>query len=169
MEPEGSLPHSQVTAICPYPEPAQSSPCLHPVSWISILILSSHLRLGLPSGLFPSVFPNKTQYAPLLSPIRETCPAHFTILYLVTRIIFDELYRSLSSSLCSLLRSPVPLFLLDPNIYLGILFSNTLGVFFSLNVSDIIKVFIIVLTPDFCMKPGKTVTTAYYSWRGLRL
>jgi len=26
MEPEGSLPHSQKTATCPYPEPDQSSP-----------------------------------------------------------------------------------------------------------------------------------------------
>jgi hypothetical protein len=28
MEPEGSLPHSQAPAICPYPEPDQSTPCL---------------------------------------------------------------------------------------------------------------------------------------------
>jgi hypothetical protein len=28
MEPEGSLPHSQAPATCPYPEPDQSSPCL---------------------------------------------------------------------------------------------------------------------------------------------
>jgi len=56
--------------------------------------------------------------------------------YLISEIMFDEAYRSLSSTLCSLLCSPVPLSLLDPNIYLGILFSNTLGVFFSLNVSD---------------------------------
>ena len=26
MEPEGSLPHSQVPSTCPYPEPARSSP-----------------------------------------------------------------------------------------------------------------------------------------------
>ena len=29
MQPEGSLPHSQMPATCPYPEPARSSPCLH--------------------------------------------------------------------------------------------------------------------------------------------
>ena len=40
----------------------------HPNSWRSILILSYHLRLDLPSGLFPSGFLPKSLYIPLLSP-----------------------------------------------------------------------------------------------------
>ena len=43
MEPEISLPHSQEPAICPYTEPDRSSPCPHPTSQRSTLILSSHL------------------------------------------------------------------------------------------------------------------------------
>jgi hypothetical protein len=43
--------------------PIQST-CPHATSWRAILILSSHLRLGLPSGLFPSGFPTKTLYTP---------------------------------------------------------------------------------------------------------
>ena len=34
----------------------------HPTSWTAILILFTHLRLGLPSGLFPSGFRTKTLY-----------------------------------------------------------------------------------------------------------
>ena len=36
----------------------------HPTTWRYILILSTHLRLGLPIGLFPSGFPAKTLYTP---------------------------------------------------------------------------------------------------------
>ena len=47
--------------------PIQST-CPHSTSWRSILILSTHLRPGLPSGLFPSGFPTKTLYIPSLHP-----------------------------------------------------------------------------------------------------
>jgi len=78
----------------------------HPTSWRSILILSTHQRLGLPIGLPPSGFPTKTLYTPL-SPIRATCPAHLILLDFITRTILGEEYKSFSFSLCNLLHSPV--------------------------------------------------------------
>ena len=93
------------------------SPQPLPTSWRSILILSSHLRLGLPNSLFPSGFPTRTLCTPLPSPIRATSPAHLILLDFTTRILLGKDHRSLSSSLCNFIHSPVTSSLLGPNAF----------------------------------------------------
>jgi hypothetical protein len=55
---------------------------------------------------------------------------------LINWAIFGEEYRSLNSSLCSFLHYPVTSSHLGPNILLSTLFSNTLSLRSSLNVSN---------------------------------
>ena len=129
MEPEGSLPYLQESATW------IQSIHPHPISWRSILILSSNWCLGLPSGLFPWGFPTKIQYMSYLSPMRATWPTHSILLDFIMHKIFSKEYRSWSSSLCSFPHSLLTLSLLGPNILLNTLFSNTFSLHSSLNVS----------------------------------
>ena len=102
----------------------------------SILILSSHLRLGLPSGLFYFQASSPKPVCNAALPHNAACPTHLILLVLMNWIIFGEEYRSLSSSLCSLLHSPVTLSLLGPNTLLNTLFFNTISLRSSLKARD---------------------------------
>jgi hypothetical protein len=54
-----------------------------------IVLLSSHLCIGLCSGLFPSGFHTKNSNSFLLSLVQASCPAHPTLL-VISLIIFGE-------------------------------------------------------------------------------
>jgi len=75
----------------------------HPTFWRSILILSTHLRLGLPSGLFPSGFPTKTLYTTLSSPIHSQPISFLSIAY----IWLLATYAGYVSEACISLKMPM--------------------------------------------------------------
>jgi hypothetical protein len=62
--------------------------------------------------------------------------AHLNLLDFITRTLLGKEYRQFSSSLCNFLHSPVTSSLLDPNIFLSTLFSNTLSLRSSFYISD---------------------------------
>jgi len=63
--------------------------CPHPTSWRSILILSTHLCPGLPSGLFPSGFPTKIQIYIQCAILYKPLPTNKVVLgkYIRSRLV----------------------------------------------------------------------------------
>jgi hypothetical protein len=106
MEPESSLPYSQVPTTSPYPEPTPSSPYNPlplPEDHLNIILPSTS---GSPQWFLSLRFPLCT---PFPSPIRATCPAYLILLNFTTRTILGKEYRSLSSSLYNFLHPPKPI------------------------------------------------------------
>ena len=136
MDPKSSLPHSHVPATCLYPELAPFSPRPHiPLPDDTPLYYPSTYTWFFQVVSFPQVSPPKTCIR-FSSP--HTCymprPFHSSRFNHLNNI--REQYRSLSSSLCTFLHSPVISSLSGPNILLNTLFSNTLSVRSSFNVKQ---------------------------------
>jgi hypothetical protein len=74
---------------------SQTNPLLAPILFKIHLIVSSHLRLGLQSGIFLSCLPTKTLYAPLPSP--HTCymphPPHSYLFYHPNNILWVKIMK----------------------------------------------------------------------------
>jgi hypothetical protein len=103
---ESSLQCLHHPASYTYSDPVQSAPyLLIAFIWTYFFIFLSHLRLWVPSCLFPSRVP-KTMYPFLLNPMHATFPAHL-LLDFITRVTFHEEHKPHIFSLGNSLQLPV--------------------------------------------------------------
>ena len=113
MQPEGSLLCSQETAICPYPEPYQSSPRPPPqmISLTSFSILSSHLRLCLPKWSLSLRFTHQTPVRtyPLPHTWHISSPCHFFFIWSPGYLLNSKNQDALQSAIPSVPYYLVPL------------------------------------------------------------
>jgi len=126
---------------CPPPVPILSH--IDPVRALTSHFLKIHLNIILPSTPESSKWSLSLRWFHHQHPVYTSAvphPCYMSRLPHSSRFChpkkLGEKYRSLSSSLCSFLHSPVTSSLLGPNILLSILFSNALGLRISLNVCD---------------------------------
>ena len=89
--------HSQGPSDNPYHEPNQSNSLYLHHFLISVLTLSSHLRLGLPTGLLAINLPDKILKSLILSSILAIWPAHLNLIDLSTLTILDKRYKLLQN------------------------------------------------------------------------
>ena len=120
------VPHR--THKCPPPVPILSQ--LHPVSTTPSHFLKIHLNIilqstfGSPQWSLSLRFPHQNPVHTSPLPHTQHMPRHLIFLDFTTRTILGKEYRSLNSSLCNFLHSPVTSSLLGPNTLLSTLFST---------------------------------------------
>jgi hypothetical protein len=99
-----------------------------------ISILSSHLRLGLASGIFSLDFPKTfcTHLSPFACMQHATCLDHHT--QFDNLIIFGEKYQLRPYVLCHFHHPPINSSLVRTHIFLSTLFSNALNLYHFLKI-----------------------------------
>jgi hypothetical protein len=100
MEPAASLSCSQELVLASILSQMTQVHTKHPISVRSILMFFSHLRLGLPSCIFPSRFPTKPPYACLVCSMHATSVANFILFDLIILIIQPGEHICVNISLC---------------------------------------------------------------------